>query len=62
MQAKEKLERKRRARQDEDQRMRKPWQQPPPPKKDILRAKQKQKPVSYSWEEGWHHTSHTQSW
>ena len=25
--------------------MRKPWQQPPPPKKEILRAKQKQKPV-----------------
>eukprot|EP00955_Chlamydomonas_euryale_P002086 22968-Chlamydomonas_euryale.AAC.4 len=45
LEAKEALERKRSARREEDQRMRQPWQQPPPPKKDILRAKQKQKPV-----------------
>lgn len=47
-QAKEALERRRLERKEEDERMRKPWQQPPEPKKEILRKGAKQKPVKSS--------------
>ena len=45
LQAKAMLERRRMERLEQDERMRKPWQQPPPPKKPILRARQHKKPV-----------------
>ncbi|GLC42031.1 hypothetical protein PLESTF_000112700 [Pleodorina starrii] len=43
--AKEALERRRMERLEQDERMRKPWQQPPAPKKPILKKGAKQKPV-----------------
>ena len=44
LQTKEALERRRLERVEQDERMRKPWQQPPAPKKPILRKGAKSKP------------------
>ncbi len=53
LQTKEALERRRLERLEQDERMRKPWQQPPAPKKPILRKGAKSKPSQVRCASDW---------